>query len=137
MDRRDVTDALGLLGVVYAVSDSGAGGIEVATEHGVFTMGSSKTPYYVPSDRYSALSIQDVALEGPLEIVRQQINDGIFDRDSCKQLRMREAYDLRQGDLEADSLGEDNSEAVGLRKGKSGPAKSKQSIVASKKKGCR
>ncbi|KAG7369994.1 plant transposon protein [Nitzschia inconspicua] len=55
MDPRDVKNALGLLAIILEVSESGAGGIQVVTTHGLITTENGKGPYWLPSDRFERL----------------------------------------------------------------------------------
>jgi hypothetical protein len=49
-DYRDISHPRGIPGIVFDVSKSGAGGVQVATEHGVIVSGETKRVYYIPSD---------------------------------------------------------------------------------------
>ncbi|KAG7359046.1 hypothetical protein IV203_015635 [Nitzschia inconspicua] len=57
MDPRDAKKARGLLGIVYDTSGNRAGGIKVATQHGIITKENKKNEYFIPSDRYTVPKI--------------------------------------------------------------------------------
>ncbi|KAG7356954.1 hypothetical protein IV203_001642 [Nitzschia inconspicua] len=97
MDPRDAKKARGLLGIVYDTSGKRAGGIKVATQHGIITKKIKKNEYFVPSDRYAVAKIQDVALTPSLERVRKEIMVGKFDRKIPKKVSVTKAYKLVEG----------------------------------------
>ncbi|KAG7364486.1 hypothetical protein IV203_037688 [Nitzschia inconspicua] len=95
MDPRDVKRARGLLGIVCDRSGNRAGGVQVATEEGIVTADLKKREYFIPSDRYAVQKVQDLALPDKLEVVRQEIMNGLFDLGKQKQkVSMKTAYRL-------------------------------------------
>ncbi|KAG7346511.1 hypothetical protein IV203_005585 [Nitzschia inconspicua] len=98
MDPRDVKRARGLLGIVCDRSGNRAGGVQVATEEGKVTADLKKREYFIPSDRYALQKVQDLALPDKLEVVRQEIMNGLFDLGNQKQkVSMKTAYRLVEG----------------------------------------
>ncbi|KAG7354982.1 hypothetical protein IV203_033744 [Nitzschia inconspicua] len=98
MDPRDVKRARGLLGIVCDRSGNRAGGVQVATEEGIVTADLKKREYFIPSDRYAVQKVQDLALPDKLEVVRQEIMNGLFDLGKQKQkVSMKTAYRLVEG----------------------------------------
>ncbi|KAG7338946.1 hypothetical protein IV203_034615 [Nitzschia inconspicua] len=122
VDPRDKKNATAVLRIVWNVSGSGAGGIQVATEYGMISKGKSGKTHYVPADRYSVPPIQDLALDGGLLIVRHQILTGRFDETKCNQVTIKQAHDLREAGYETDC------EPVTMKQGHD---------LGKKKKGCR
>ncbi|KAG7341104.1 hypothetical protein IV203_023055 [Nitzschia inconspicua] len=94
MDPRDAKKARGLLGIVYDTSGNRAGGIKVATQHGIITKENKKNEYFILLDRYTVPKIQDVALTPSLKRVRKEIMVGKFDRKTPKKVSMPRAYKL-------------------------------------------
>ncbi|KAG7373104.1 hypothetical protein IV203_033828 [Nitzschia inconspicua] len=92
MDPRDVKNALGLLAIVLEVSESGAGGIQVVTTHGLITTENGKGPYWLPSDRCSVPRVQDVAMPWGLNTVQRDIQKNIFDLERCRKISIQKAY---------------------------------------------
>ncbi|KAG7350064.1 hypothetical protein IV203_012661 [Nitzschia inconspicua] len=98
MDPRDVKRARGLLGIVCDRSGNRAGGVQVATEEGIVTADLKKREYFIPSDRYAVQKVQDLALPDKLEVVREEIMNGLFDLGKQKQkVSMKTAYRLVEG----------------------------------------
>ncbi|KAG7373961.1 hypothetical protein IV203_013056 [Nitzschia inconspicua] len=98
MDPRDVKRARGLLGIVCDRSGNRAGGVQVATKEGIVTADLKKREYFIPSDRYAVQKVQDLALPDKLEVVRQEIMNGLFDLGKQKQkVSMKTAYRLVEG----------------------------------------
>ncbi|KAG7340013.1 integrase core domain containing protein [Nitzschia inconspicua] len=85
MDPRDVKRARGLLGIVCDRLGNRAGGVQVATEEGIVTADLKKREYFIPSDRYAVQKVQDLALPDKLEVVREEIMNGLFDLGKQKQ----------------------------------------------------
>ena len=57
------------------VSKSGAGGVVVVSEVGIIGQGITKSPYYIPVERYAVKS-DDVVLSSTLTKIRQEILEG-------------------------------------------------------------
>ena len=94
MDYRDVTHSQGVYGIVYDVSKSGAGDVCVVTQYGIVVTGQSKSPLWVPSDRYKILD-NDVVL--PVELlydIRKDVLDGKFDPKKHPRITMNKAHVL-------------------------------------------
>ncbi|KAG7364152.1 hypothetical protein IV203_037354 [Nitzschia inconspicua] len=85
MDPRDVKRARGLLGVVCDRSGNRAGGVQVATGEGIATADIKKREYFIPSDRYAVQKVHDLALPEKLEVVREEIMNGVFDLEKQKK----------------------------------------------------
>ncbi|KAG7369923.1 hypothetical protein IV203_027669 [Nitzschia inconspicua] len=83
MDPRDSKNALGLLAIVSEISDSGAGGIQVTTTHGLVTTENGKGPYWIPAERYSVPTVKDVAMPRGLNKKQRDIRKDIFDVETC------------------------------------------------------
>ena len=91
MDYRDVSHARGIMGIVFDISKSEAGGIQVMTEYGIICTGTGKAKYYVPIDGY-VVQEEDVWLEKALEDVRARVRNGTFDAYNEKRLTMQRAH---------------------------------------------
>ncbi|KAG7372192.1 hypothetical protein IV203_018335 [Nitzschia inconspicua] len=128
VDPREKKNATVMLGIVWNVSGSGAGGIQVATEYGMISKGKSGKMHYVPADKYSVPPIQDLALDGGLLIVRHQILTRRFDETKCNQVTIKQAHDLREAGYETDYEPLTMKQGHDFREGSS---------LGKKKKGCR
>ncbi len=73
-DYRDICHPCGILALVFDVSERGAGGDQVATEHGI-----NKRTYNIPSDRY-AVKADNMTISSELQAVRKRILKLTFDR---------------------------------------------------------
>ena len=76
LDRRDVRDRQGLIGIAIAVSRSG--GCQVATRHGVIVEGTGKKPFYIPVDQYLVLP-DDCPVHAGLDSIREDVLEEGFD----------------------------------------------------------
>ena len=74
-DPQDVSHENAIPGVVVEVLKSGAGGVVVVSEVGIICQGVTKSPYYIPVERYAVKS-DDVVLSSTLTKIRQEILEG-------------------------------------------------------------
>ena len=79
-----------VLGIVFDVSKSNAGGIQVVTEFGIISTG-SKRVYYIPSDRYVVKDTDAVVSEG-LQKVRASVLENTFKQEKTKKITMQQAH---------------------------------------------
>jgi transposase InsO family protein len=98
-DFREVSNPRGILGIVFAVAESDAGGIQVATEHGVIVTGNSKKVFYIPADRYFIKS-DNLTIEPKLDMIRSRVKNGTFDRANESCVTMQKAHSLLYGNVE-------------------------------------
>lgn len=98
-DWRDVSHARGVLGVVFDVAASGAGGVQVATAHGIIKSGiksGKASAYYIPSERYVMQDDDCVILE-KLEAVSSAITSATYEPDKVKRITLQAAHKLSTG----------------------------------------
>jgi hypothetical protein len=90
MDYCDVSHAWALVGIVFDISKSDAGGIQVVTEYGVIA-GSWSSMYYIPSDHYIVKS-KNVVISDELELIKESVISGTFDASKVKRVTMQVAH---------------------------------------------
>jgi hypothetical protein len=98
-DWRDVSHARGVLGVVFDVAASGAGGVQVATEHGIIKSGiksGKASTYYIPSERY-VMQDDDCVISEKLEAVRSAITSATYEPEKVKRITLQAAHKLSTG----------------------------------------
>jgi hypothetical protein len=94
MDHRDVSHPRGVLGVVFEISTSGAGGCRIVTEHGIISTGrTSSSVYYVPSDRYLVMA-SDAILSTKLAEIQTSVLNQSFNADNFAKISMTKAHAL-------------------------------------------
>jgi len=96
MDYRDVSHPRAVMGIVWEVSSSGAGGIRVVTEHGVICSGNTKSAYFVPSDRYRILG--HAVLTTNLEGIQLKVRDNTFNPLEHPKVTMQGAHAAAYGE---------------------------------------
>ena len=96
VDYRDVTHPRCILGVVFDVSKSNAGGIQVVMEHGVIVSG--RGIYFFPNDRYKVLPKDSVQTDGIIRL-RDTVTSGRFCRETHPKVTIRRAHMLLYGDV--------------------------------------
>lgn len=92
-DERDVKNARSTLGVIFEMAE--AGGVLICTEWGVLVFGVSRKDHWVASDRYEVLAAaddDDVVISSGLEVIRNEIRSGEFDRTTKKKVTLQESH---------------------------------------------
>jgi hypothetical protein len=98
-DWRDVSHARGVVGVVFDVSNSGVGGVQVVTEFGIIKTGikSGKASiYYIPSERF-VLQDDDCIISEKLSEIRTTITKGRFEPSKARRITLQAAHKLLTG----------------------------------------
>jgi hypothetical protein len=98
-DWRDVSHARGVVGVVFDVSKSGVGGVQVVTEFGIIKTGikSGKASiYYIPSERF-VLQDDDCIISEKLSEIRTTITKGHFEPSKARRITLQAAHKLLTG----------------------------------------
>ena len=88
--QQETSHARAVLGIIFDISKSSAGGVQVATEFGVISTG-SKRIYYIPSDRYVVKDTSAVVSD-KLHKIRESVLDNTFKPDKTKRITMQEAH---------------------------------------------
>jgi hypothetical protein len=98
-DYRDISHPRGVPGIVFDVCKSNAGGIQVATEHGIIVPGKKSKKYFIPDDRY-VVNSDDTTINPKLDVIRRSIMDGTFDAENQSRVTLQRAHSLLYGVLE-------------------------------------
>ena len=99
LKKEQVTHSRAVIGVVFSVAESGAGGILVVTEYGIIVHGHRKNPYYVPNDAYNILPSNGSVLVGKLEVIHQSILNDTFDEADHPKISLKDAHNKIYKDI--------------------------------------
>ncbi len=94
VDYQLVSLAIGIVGVIYQIASTG--GARIATVAGLFSTGTKKAKWWIPSDKYVIkYRVNKVANIAPkLEIIRQLILSGEYNDKTAKRCTIQAAHQV-------------------------------------------
>ena len=88
-----------VLGIVIETGKSGGLGIQVATQNGVIYKNlhlSEPVIAYIPPDNYRKIN-QKMPINHDFEVIRKEINNGTYNKESSIRISMKQAHDMVSG----------------------------------------